>query len=250
MEASNPIVRSVLVPVLQLASYIISHSYMFGWWVHVQYVFDHTLISASWDAIFFGKIDDVPKNELPIAFQNRRFARLYRRNRDECYSEQGQKQLQDAFLQAAGDVDWFFQAGRSTCFSGLPVLGPNAGGAYGLTDDGIIGSPKVFITFELLEPMLSANLNKSEIALDIFRAANTLLHELAVCHTCWASIFLLEFGTIADTSRKACDYLHVGSIAFWQWKFKWTIFRGWEVSLSICCPTTHFTLPLFFSLHI
>jgi hypothetical protein len=165
MEASNPIVKSALVPVLQLCSYFISHSHMYG----------------CWDALFFGDLDDIPKGQLLQSFQNRRYARVWRRPRGECCSEQGIKQLQDAFLKVAGNIDWEFQASRISTHSGLPF--PSTGNAMGLTSDNYVNNPKVYVSLELFESLIGADLNQAEIALDVFRAASTILHELTVGHT-------------------------------------------------------------------
>ncbi|KAF8864260.1 hypothetical protein BDZ45DRAFT_721996 [Acephala macrosclerotiorum] len=42
---------------------------------------------------------------------------------------------------------------------------------------------RVYIAFELLEPLMASNLNSAERALEIFRAANTVLHETG--HAMW-----------------------------------------------------------------
>jgi len=53
--------------------------------------------------------------------------------------------------------------------------------AYGETDEILaIGSSRVFLSFELIEPLLNANITIAERVLCNYQIAGTLLHEIGV----------------------------------------------------------------------
>ncbi|KUJ20903.1 uncharacterized protein LY89DRAFT_715211 [Mollisia scopiformis] len=98
-------------------------------------------------------------------------------------TETAQQKLQTQFLQAADVIEWCLHSGRTEIDSGIPHA--TGGGAYGTTSEPVLLQPKIriHITYELFEPLMTMQLNKAERALDTFRAASTIVHELA--HAIW-----------------------------------------------------------------
>ncbi|CZR54311.1 uncharacterized protein PAC_04195 [Phialocephala subalpina] len=137
----NPLVWEVLEPVLQLASFIISHGHVWGWW--------HSLL--------FGAVNFVDMAELLPIFQsgNEQYTRARCPDPSLHATDEAKTALQKKFRSSATAIQWAFQSAVHDNYS----------------------------AFEMFEPLMSTNLNPAERALEIFRAANTVLHETG--HAMW-----------------------------------------------------------------
>ncbi|KAJ5041224.1 uncharacterized protein L3040_005772 [Drepanopeziza brunnea f. sp. 'multigermtubi'] len=163
--ADNPIVWNALKPSIYLASLLINNAAVYPWW----------------DALFFGDYHDIPSHRKGPQHQSKRLKSFHTRplHIREQPMERGRVDAQ--FRVAAQAIRFRIWSGYTNYATGLAIKEPWVCGAtsWELSSNNI----RINIALELIQPLLSAQLNAAERMACQFRIASTLVHETA--HAMW-----------------------------------------------------------------
>lgn len=127
----------------------------------------------------------IPPEDKSPGFENNKYARFKRRPLTVNENPIVQRQLEVEIVSISDSISWSFYSARADIYSGLPRMGEKRNCMMGFCQSATPLDEQltsVNIAFEIVEPMLSANLTPTERALEIFRLAITILHEMVVSY--------------------------------------------------------------------
>lgn len=148
----------MLEPVLRLASTIISNAHTWPWFACPI----KTTIRANdnrWDALIAGKFEDMPADELEPRSRHLKCQRFFRRLPYIANTQKAKDAVQKIFREASETIEFHIASGVVDYESGKVNGGFVSGETYSRTSQ---GKTKLFISFELLEPLLNTKITQRE----------------------------------------------------------------------------------------
>lgn len=177
-----------LEPCLRLASLFLANSHTSRWYVllgpHEQAL--KTNGFDRWDTLLFGRYEEV-MDGIPNEFKGQLLRLKPNLDRATLDYDQHQKQFQE--LLKHYQIEYHLISGWTNASTGLPNNPRRGSWKHATTKEPL--SPmsnriEVYISYELLEPLLRSDLTAAERKIDTFRFMVTLLHECCVsCLSKW-----------------------------------------------------------------
>lgn len=132
------------------------------------------------DGLLFGPREPIPRSEIPNRgeFASQQYQRFRARRLSVVQSQEERNKVQDKLLSVAKNVEWSFMSGYNQPLNGLP----NSMVYLGVTQPQPMWYEKtsIIIAIEMVESLIRMDLTTAERAIETFRLASVMCHEIAV----------------------------------------------------------------------
>jgi hypothetical protein len=169
-----------MIPALKVISLYLTDGPLLGW--YVKYLGRYAvclLISVRIDGLLFGQLEPIPRGQIPDEqdFHNRKFYRIRLRRLEVIKAQRGR--VLEKLIEVAKNVELGLVSGFNDTMTGMPE---SSGITLGKTFFNMTwyDKTKIFVAIEMVEPLLRTDLTVAEHAVETFRLASIITHEIAV----------------------------------------------------------------------
>jgi hypothetical protein len=198
LQAANDEVWNAIVPAIKLVSLFLTNAHVSPWFVKqldmrpecMRADFDFRL-----DGLLFGRREQIQRSEIPKdeQYASKIYQRFIARPPSVVQHQKERDKVQDKLLSVAKNVEWSLMSGHNQPLNGLP-----SDMVYlGITRPQPMWYEKtsIIIAIEMVESLIRTDLTKAERAIETFRLASVISHEIAVqYHKCLTAINLIGSG--------------------------------------------------------